>query len=348
MIHYRCVVWFGVLTSQVGLVSLYPTGKLAAQGRVKDKPAATATAAATLPRLEIRLAASRGQLTAGGPVGITGTLTNASSDSMIYLTQQSVTLLQPPELEGPRGLLSWPAYFPSERQFDTGFVYLDPDSVILALRPGQSTTIGWSPTGSSTMIYQSESLLRRAVKAVIPDAIENELHFIFFTPGDYQISVQAKYWTDSRRPQFGYLTATQTMMVRVLAPQFVILLGAALGGLIAYIVFPNRRIKKMVAIEKDTPLSHLRQVGRGLVWAQKHVGAAALAMLWSAVVTILLSRLSETQLPIRVTVADFWGAIAIGLIAQYAGSKWFERLVPADDAVTEKVETVAPAPQKVS
>jgi hypothetical protein len=50
-------------------------------------------------------------------------------------------------------------------------------------------------------------------------------------------------------------------------------------------------------------------------------------MLLSAIVTILLSRLSDTQFLIKVSVADFWGAIVTGLVAQYLGSKWLERLL---------------------
>jgi hypothetical protein len=51
-------------------------------------------------------------------------------------------------------------------------------------------------------------------------------------------------------------------------------------------------------------------------------------MLLSAIVTILLARVSETQFLIRITVSDFWGAIAVGFIANYIGAKIFERIIP--------------------
>jgi hypothetical protein len=49
--------------------------------------------------------------------------------------------------------------------------------------------------------------------------------------------------------------------------------------------------------------------------------------LLSAIVAILLSRISETQFLIRVTIADFWGAVAIGFITVYFGSKALEQIL---------------------
>ena len=52
------------------------------------------------------------------------------------------------------------------------------------------------------------------------------------------------------------------------------------------------------------------------------------AMLLAAIVTILLARLANSQFVIQVTIRDFWGAVAIGFIANYIGRKMLDRMVP--------------------
>jgi len=51
------------------------------------------------------------------------------------------------------------------------------------------------------------------------------------------------------------------------------------------------------------------------------------AVLLSAIVTILLARISETQFLIRVTVADLWGAVAIGFVANYLGAELIKKMI---------------------
>jgi hypothetical protein len=54
------------------------------------------------------------------------------------------------------------------------------------------------------------------------------------------------------------------------------------------------------------------------------LGAIAL----SIIVTILLSRMSESQSLIRITATDLWGAIAIGFISNYAGISLLRSILP--------------------
>ena len=53
-------------------------------------------------------------------------------------------------------------------------------------------------------------------------------------------------------------------------------------------------------------------------------------MLLSAIVTILLSRVSESQFLIRISITDFWGAIAIGFISNYLGYEILKKLIGSD------------------
>jgi hypothetical protein len=62
----------------------------------------------------------------------------------------------------------------------------------------------------------------------------------------------------------------------------------------------------------------------------KELAGIAGSVLLSAMVTILLSRISETQFLIKVSITDFWGAVAIGFVANYAGAKILDRFLPAN------------------
>jgi hypothetical protein len=44
-------------------------------------------------------------------------------------------------------------------------------------------------------------------------------------------------------------------------------------------------------------------------------------MLMGVVVTILISRIAETQFFVKVTINDLWGAIAVGFVINYYGPR---------------------------
>jgi hypothetical protein len=154
-------------------------------------------------------------------------------------------------------------------------------------------------------------------------------------PADYKITVTAKYWLVPSRPFDNYRTSTQSAIVHVSAPQSVILFGSIIGGVLAYFLFPQARSRLInsTIITKHYILKELFGIG--------------LAMLLSATVTILLSRIAETQFLIRVSVNDFWGAIAIGFVATYIGTQIFGKLLPPQSNQVENVVAIRPATAEV-
>jgi hypothetical protein len=150
--------------------------------------------------------------------------------------------------------------------------------------------------------------------------VASELNFIFFTPGDYKISVVAEYWENEELPDGDYRTSTQAAMIRVAAPQSVILLGAVSGGFIAYLLLRVNRRQGETTDERGRATMIKRIIGE----VARFIGS----ILLSAIITILLSRISETQFLVRVTVNDFWGAIAVGFIASWVGSRTIEKFLP--------------------
>jgi len=101
------------------------------------------------------------------------------------------------------------------------------------------------------------------------------------------------------------------------------LFGASLGGLIAYFILPQAR-RRLVRVSTGPPE---RQAVIIIRRVSIEITGALGAILLSAIITILLARISETQFVIRVTVNDFWGAVAIGFAANYVGARLFSKLL---------------------
>jgi hypothetical protein len=263
--------------------------------------------------IDIKIETSRSQPTVGSGLGIVAEIQNVSN-APVYLREKGVILALPPELQGPFAATSalW-GMFPTVHTF-TPSGQVDPFDGVLTLKPGAIYRAFWSstPTASSDPAPQG----RLAFVGNMVSVVTSELNFIFFTPGDYKVSVVAAYWSKPEFPEKDYRTMTQTATIRVAAPQTVILFGAGLGGLIAYFIIRFRRPRGA-----DDTLSRVRMLLR------EATGIAG-AILLSAMVTILLARISETQFLIRITVNDFWGAIAIGFIATWIGNKVIEKFLP--------------------
>jgi hypothetical protein len=88
-----------------------------------------------------------------------------------------------------------------------------------------------------------------------------------------------------------------------------------------------------------TPSTQLWGEGFGSITVNvfKFLAGAVGSILLSAIVTILLSWLSETQFLIRVSINDFWGAIAVGFVANLPGIKILQTIsgeAPAPNGAT--------------
>ena len=130
------------------------------------------------------------------------------------------------------------------------------------------------------------------------------------------MTVDAKYW---RHPDGEYHTITESTALHFAAPQSVLILGAAFGGLIAFYLFPVARAR-FVTIYKPREDTRFGRVVRELAGI---VGA----ILLSTIVSILVARISDTQFFLKVTITDFWGAIATGFVSVYVGANVLNRLI---------------------
>ncbi len=275
--------------------------------------------------ISIKIQTSKAQPAVGSGLGVMAEIKNVSN-TIVSLHAKSLTLTLPPELEGPFQP-SWAEYalFPTE--METPKDYYD---AYIRLQPGDTYKVFWSPgRGEKTSDTPSFSPIITLVKT-----ITSELRFLLFSPGEYTLTVNAKYWLE---PNNNYHTVTESTTLPFAAPESVILVGAAFGGLIAFYLFPQAR-RRFVMRKKPREDSLMAFV----LFVVKEVTGITGSILLSVVVTILLSRISETQFLIKVTITDFWGAIAIGFVANYSGAKILDRWPP--QGTSSSVQVGSPTP----
>jgi hypothetical protein len=272
--------------------------------------------------ISIAIQTTRQQPTAGDGLGVVAEISNVST-KIIYINEYYIVIFVPPELGGSSSQPGLYGTFPTEDHNSS--------------RENRKYTIALKPGDKYKVVWKTEVSTGKTLRARVFDEL---WHFLFFPPGDYQISIVAKYWIAPGQPIFTWLDPTdpkhdppddysyhvtsQDATIHVDAPQLIILLGAAIGGLFAFIVLPGVRSESFL----------IR--GSGIAGSLKHAGRIIFgllgAMMLGVVVTILLSRLSENQSMIRISISDFWGAIALGFIANYVGIRILSNILPAGEA----------------
>jgi hypothetical protein len=271
--------------------------------------------------------------------GIYADLENTSRIPL-FLHPRYLTLTSPPELTyHDQGLVKY-AYCPGPPPDE----YLAaPVDKLIRLNPGDKITCFWD-------IIRGELGTPKAAGVAWSTWVKHLWFDLCFPPGQYTFIIVVNYWVDPaqipllsvsslrsqrtgpnhplstegisvrdptdpsreiltvseiRKISLGeHKTETSNVAVIVAAAEWVVLFGAMVGGFFAYALIPTSRLYP------------------GSTWK----GLFSAATL-SAVATILLSRLSETQFAVHVTVNDFWGAVAVGFVAGSTGRAVLERFL---------------------
>ncbi len=243
-------------------------------------------------QLEVTLRATRAQVTAGSGFGIVADLVN-KSDREIFLAPKYVNIYLPPELD-PEAPRPWWANIRGVENPDSKNFY----ETITRLGPGDRTTAVWS--GAASPDSQDSWGV----------SVRHYLNPLFLAPSEYAIKAVVLHWPDEAsavRKSNNYSSESAEIKVLVIAPLWVTIAGAILGGLVAYFLLPRARLRSD-RIEKFGILT---------------------AVLLSLIVTVLIARISDSQNFIRVSINDFWGAIAIGFIANWGGIEVLRKYLPA-------------------
>lgn len=273
--------------------------------------------------LSITSEGTRERLAVGTSFGVSGTITN-NTKSLVYVNERFATLKVPAEIEGPYGNADsiWFAYFPTGDHGQNDELTF---KATVALKPGEATSVFWlvdPRTTLSEVAWQRPKLQPNTWTTLknLYDQVSIELNFLLFSPGKYKLTLSVDYW-DNVGLKGPPNLAIESKVVDVAAPESVILFGAAIGGLIAFLILPQARRGLTAA-----PLSAHPHLGYVFIGTRAILGLFG-AMLLSAIITILLARISESQFLIRVTVSDLWGAIAIGFIANYVGTEALSKII---------------------
>ena len=270
--------------------------------------------------LSIEITASQHEPQVGSGFGLSADVTNISK-ATVFLDSRACGLAVPPELlpaqqsgdMKPVGLGCW---FPT--------FYASPAH--LAIPPRGTYTIVFRPYESGKR--EPVGPFRNVLINIWRD-VKDELGFMLFNPGDYRVTMLLHYW--AKKPPKAYFTgvesvdpppkdyaiATKSAVVPVRAPEAVVLLGAAVGALLAFLIFPPS-VKNLT--------------GRGTSaqaawWVTVRAAGGLVAMAIGVMATILASRLSESHFIVRVTVQDIWGALAVGFAAEYGGTALLQTMI---------------------
>jgi hypothetical protein len=197
----------------------------------------------------------------------------------------------------------------------------------MRIDPGDTYQVTWWPVSDE----RRGALMDPNVppyEAFWDDLLYSLMNFAYFTPGRFTATAVVHVWYDEP-PRAAAdrdcakvadlqktFVISSTRDIELEASPWVLVTGAAIGGILGYLVQTIRGIHGPSGQNR-----FLRSGGWFIVGAS---GAALLAGL----TTILLTRLSTAQSPVAVKVQDLWGAVAVGCVIQLIGHELLSKIVP--------------------
>jgi hypothetical protein len=254
--------------------------------------------------LKVTIGSSRASVTRDASYGVFADLENISSDALLITPNETVLVVQP-EVSQPNACVdSEIGIFPAQP------TRISPESKPseIHLQPNEHYKVFWDLSGNN----QSRTNCVR--KSALRD-------FLGFVPGDYAFTVEGIAYTQA--PAGQVLTAhtyTETTTLKVSISQISTAIAAFLGALLAYLVVALQPGHDFDRWRADLPVAGRIRIAGILIR-----NAFSAGLLGSAV-TIVASRLSDTQFPVKVSVSDFWGALTIGFVAYFIGSRFINTI----------------------
>jgi hypothetical protein len=266
--------------------------------------------------LQVTISPSTAHIVRGAAYSLDAQIKNVSKQP-VGVDLRTITLAAQPELAPKNQNCAWffgSFYSPSiARNEDENFI----------LQPQERVTVFFNMRTGDNLGANTAPICR----AKRTDGISNVLNFV---PGQYVFELTGRYKAPNPVPGSSESTSTgwseprvfsQNATLEVGIDQASILLFAALGGFFAFLVMALRH-------GGDFGQIFAEQMGtRAWFWKVAVFGKNAFAAAFlSAAVTIVASRLSDTQFPIKVSVNDFWGALTVGFVSYFVGGKFIDKL----------------------
>ncbi|HUN82943.1 MAG TPA: hypothetical protein VMU48_01120 [Terracidiphilus sp.] len=161
---------------------------------------------------------------------------------------------------------------------------------------------------------------------------------IDFTPGTYNYFVTGKFSvcdpTNAVPCPDPSRSFSESAAFAVGIDQMQIIIFAIIGGLLAYVVVAargdagsiNQLVTHLKAAPPESDAEAVPSKGSLLMLLIKVLRDLMGVAILSAAFTIVSSRLSDSQFPIKVSVLDAWGAITIGFLSYFVGNKFIDSL----------------------
>lgn len=251
------------------------------------------------PSVDIELIPSRDVPVAGELWSISGELHNRGN-APVWVVDDKTRLTLAPELYGHTSSTgSIGAFFPT------------------SVRTGEDEVMRIDPGAKYSVVWKIDPVSERgspgSEKPTYKRVLNSMKSYAFFDPGSFWVSATVHMWPN--KPTFNgdlkvdnlgnSFAKTESTQVYMEASPWVLILGASIGGLLCFIL-------QLLAGSSDVNMT-------SLAFAQQILVGVSSAIILSAVVTVLLSRLASTDFLIMVKVKDLWGAIATGFVIQWFG-----------------------------
>ena len=267
--------------------------------------------------VKVTMATSRPDVTASGNFGVYADLQNMKSVPVTLYPREVTLVVQPEVTRDQECVVELDAFFPTEERPKSS----EPLSGPILIPPKEHYQVFWGLGGSENSCEHSNDEGRWSGLRGIGRAASQ---FIGFTPGEYSFQVVGKaYLSPNNKPEPTYHTFIQGTKLHVGITQWQAVFASMLGGLLAYFVMGLREGGELRTLKREEDKKLRSAVSKWLVILRSLCSAALL----SAVITVILSRISDTQFPVKVTVSDFWGALTVGFLAYFMGNKIIDRIV---------------------
>lgn len=313
----RCIFFLSLMSMCSFLLGQNGQGG-SRQSQPSDRPTAPSV-------FKVVINPSRVSVTRDGGYGVYADIQNISGQPALIKASETALVIYP-EVSQPNACVErLSAIFPTVIGADIHGV---PNAEVTIL-PGEDYRAFWGLTGNETQSPDCKPGVRLpAVFRWLEAPINNWTRYLGFYPGEYTFTIEglAHMKDDKTQADIVHTYAESTTM-KVTLSQTATAIAAFIGGLLAYLfvaVQPNGPWDQFVSKTQPTGDSHKRTfwiAGFGLArdfFAAGLVGAA---------VTVVSSRLADTQFPVKVSVGDVWGALTIGFVSYFIGTRFIVKLL---------------------
>ncbi len=334
-----------------------------AQNAPPDQPSETQSSSAnvvTSTPLKITLTPSELPLKLGSNSNIVADIQNILTQP-VEIETKSIELMMHAILTPSASLCSAPMSATSNRQImQEPYLVLEPQDHLtvffnLSQRPmtpeqlkklmddSQTTTAAPNQIEGQAMRSPAVTPYQRDLRAFYEESCQTTLsgrikRAIDFTPGNYEYYLSGRFSVCTKVGEinncyFPTRSFGQSATFQVGIDQSLIIVFAVLGGLLAYLVVSVRgddgAIGEFFTLLTSEP--GLKGIAKavskdGLILAIKILRDIVGVAILSSAFTIVTSRLSDSQFPIKVSVLDVWGAITVGFLSYFAGNKFIDSL----------------------